>query len=267
MYLHEIDPVFDPIAPQQTSGLPFCHWGDRAVVREIRRLGWDWVIVPVLRRLAPARVTGLEELGGLRGPVIFASNHLSHVDSHVILAAMPAPFRYRVAPTMCDACFQSRNPVIRLWHAFRYYTTVLFANAFTLPRNLEFRQALRHIAYLAGAGWSVLVFPEGERSVSGNLLPLQPGTGVAAVTYQLPVVPVRVDDTQNVIPPGRGYPLPAQVRIRFGRPIFPGGMDPSQLTERLSGAMQELASASQGKPVDVAGMVRIEEDEADSDGH
>lgn len=211
------------------------------MVCTIRRNFWSCVIVPVLRWLAPAEVSGLKHLDGIDRPVIFASNHISHVDTHVILAALPAPWRDRVAPTMCDACFESPNPVVKAWHAFRYYTTVLFANAFNLPRNFEFREALRHIDWLAGEGWSILIFPEGERSVSGNLLPLQPGTGIAAASFDLPVVPVRVDDTHKVIPPGRAYPLPAKVRIRFGAPIFAEGHDPEQITARLNAALHDLA--------------------------
>ena len=83
-------------------------------------------------------VRGLEHLERLTGPVIFAANHQSHLDTPAILMALPARWRYRVAPAMAKEFFKAHfyPAAVRtkawLTNSLNYYLASAFFNAFPL---------------------------------------------------------------------------------------------------------------------------------------
>ena len=104
--------------------------------------------------------------------MVFASNHQSHMDVPVILAALPGRWRARVAPAMLKEFFKAHFFPAGL-HAggsgftntLNYYLAAFYFNAFPLPqREAGTRQTLQYIGELTGDGWSVLIFPEGVRA-------------------------------------------------------------------------------------------------------
>ena len=125
---------------------------------------------------------GLEHLDKLTSPVLFAANHQSHMDTPAIVAALPARFRYRVAPAMAKEFFKAHffpeQFGRRAWltNSLNYYLASLFFNAFPLPqREAGARQTLRYIGELIGEGYSVLIFPEGLRTLTGDIGTFRPG--------------------------------------------------------------------------------------------
>src|SRR5687768_16524711 len=90
-----------------------------------------------------ARVTvdGREHLRDLKGPVVFAANHQSHIDTPVILSAMPGPLRARVAVAMAKEFFKAHffpeSHTRRAWftNSLNYYLAAFFFNAFPLPQR------------------------------------------------------------------------------------------------------------------------------------
>src|SRR5262249_14232360 len=108
---------------------------------------------------------GREHLASLEGPVIFAANHQSHMDTPVIMTALPARFRYRMATAMAKEFFKPHffpDQYSRMeWftNSLNYYLAALFFNAFPLPqREAGARQTLRYIGDVIGSGCSVLLF-------------------------------------------------------------------------------------------------------------
>src|SRR5204863_617878 len=151
------------------------------------------------------RIDGREHLEGLQGPVIFASNHQSFMDGPVIMAALPARWRYRLAPAMGKEMFAAHFFPAQhsrgAWftNSLNYYLAVLFFNAFPLPqREAGARQTLRYIGELLADKHSLLIFPEGRRSESGAIDAFRPGIGMIASKLGANVVPVRVDGLQYV---------------------------------------------------------------------
>ena len=143
---------------------------------------------------------------GLDGPVVFAANHQSHLDVPVILAAMPGAWRARTAPAMAKEFFKahffpeqhSTGQVIT--NRLNYYLAAFFFNAFPLPqREAGARQTLRYIGEVTGDGFSVLIFPEGVRSSTGEIRPFRGGIGMIASRLQIPVVPVRLEGVDRVL--------------------------------------------------------------------
>ena len=110
------------------------------------------------RFLTPRR-RGLEHLDGIDGPVIFAANHQSHLDTPAILRALPPRWRYRLAPAMAKEFFKAHffpgqfDWKARLTNSANYYLASLFFNAFPLPqREAGTRQTLRYIGELIERG-------------------------------------------------------------------------------------------------------------------
>ena len=153
-------------------------------------------ILPLARVFAKIRVEGREHLGGIDSPVIFAANHQSHMDTPVIMAAMPPRLRYRLAPAMAKEFFKAHffpadyGRLARFTNGLNYYLAALFFNAFPLPqREAGARQTLRYIGEVLEDGFSVLIFPEGRRTETGAIDRFRPGIGMIASRLAVPVVP------------------------------------------------------------------------------
>jgi long-chain acyl-CoA synthetase len=66
---------------------------------------------------------------------------------------------------------------------------------------------------------SLVWFPEGERTLDGELLKFKSGIGIILAKYDVPVVPVYLDGTREALPPGSCFPHRAHVRVIFGAPV------------------------------------------------
>src|SRR5581483_10015556 len=188
--------------------------------RAIRRVSLPTWILPLARVFAWLRVEGREHLNALEGPVIFASNHQSHMDTPVIMSALPPRWRYRVAPAMAKEFFKAHfypsEYGRREWftNSLNYYLAALFFNAFPLPqREAGARQTLRYIGEVLEDGFSVLIFPEGKRTTNGEIDRFRPGIGMIASRLDVPVVPVRIVGLDRVLHPSAKMARPGRVRV------------------------------------------------------
>ena len=237
----ESAPAAEPTAtayPRWTRSLP---------ARAFRRVFQPLVILPLTRYYARIRVRGLEHLDALQGPAVFASNHQSHMDTPAILAALPARHRYRIAPAMSKEFFAAhfhphgRPFGERFKRSLEYYLAALCFNAFPLPqRESGAGEALHYAGELAGEGWSILIYPEGERTNAGELLPFRPGVAMMASRLGLPVVPVRIRGLEKVLHKTARRATRGPVEIAFGRPITPAGQDWRALVEETERSVQSL---------------------------
>jgi long-chain acyl-CoA synthetase len=240
--------VEEPVAPEAADEpLEFPSWNRSWPVRLIRRLSHATWIVPLTRLFAYARVEGLEHLRGIDGPVIFASNHQSHMDVPVILSALPGRWRARLAPAMLKeffgAHFHPREHSWRQWFtsSLNYYLACFYFNTFPIPqREAGARHTLKYIGELTGSGWSILIFPEGVRSPTGSMKPFRGGIGMIASRLEVPVVPVRIDDVDRLMPVGSTFVRPGRVRVTFGAPLRLRGDDYAGLARQVEERVRAL---------------------------
>jgi len=225
----------------------FPSWNRTWPVRLVRRLSQATWIVPLTRAFAYARVEGLEHLQHINGPVVFASNHQSHMDVPVIISALPGRWRARVAPAMAKEFFKAHffaaDHTWREWFtsSLNYYLAAFFFNAFPLPqREAGARQTLKYIGELTGMGWSILIFPEGMRSPTGQLKPFRGGIGMIGSRLDIPIVPIRIDDVDKLMPMGSTFVKPGRVRITFGAPLRLRGDDYAVLAAQVEEAVRSL---------------------------
>jgi long-chain acyl-CoA synthetase len=179
--------------------------------------------------------------------VIFASNHQSHLDVPVILSALPGRWRARVAPAMLKeffrAHFHRRDHTWREWftNSLNYYLACFYFNTFPIPqREAGARHTLTYIGELTGEGWSILIFPEGVRSQTGDIKPFRGGIGMIASRLDVPVVPVRLDGVDRLLPVGSTVVRPGRVRVAFGAPLRLRGDDYAALAAQVETAVRSL---------------------------
>ena len=229
------------------EGIEFPRWNRSWMARFVRRISLPTWILPLARLFAWTRVEGLEHLAAIPGPVIFAANHQSHMDAPVIMWALPARWRYRVAPAMAKEFFRAHffpaehSRRQRFTNSLNYYLSTLFFNAFPLPqREAGARQALRYAGELVSDRYSILIFPEGRRTAEAQIAPFQPGVGMMAARLGVPVVPVRIDGLDRVLHPTWKMARPGRVRVAFGAPLELTGEDYAALARRVEEAVREL---------------------------
>lgn len=208
-------------------------WPFHPLVVLLRRFVHFVVFFPFLRWLNPLYVHGRENIESLSGPFIFVANHASHADTPALMRAMPAKIRRRMtAAAAADYFFTS-------W--IRGYVACFICNAFPFPR--KGREGIERAIWLLNHGWHIMLFPEGTRSLDGNIKPFKPGVGKLAAESGATVIPVALLGTVRVFPKGAPLPRRASVEVRIGPAMhFSPDEDPVEITRQIEDVVRELAS-------------------------
>jgi 1-acyl-sn-glycerol-3-phosphate acyltransferase len=243
-------------APERHVGLGYDHdWSRRYPVRLARAVVLDNLTRPVARALAPATIRGDEHLSRVDGPVIFAANHASHVDTPLLLTNLPLRFRHHTVVAAASDFFFDRT-----WKAVVWSFSLA---AIPIERSRINRQSSDTAADLLAEGWNLVIFPEGGRSPDGWTQPFTGGVGYLARRTGRPVVPVYLHGTRHLLPkrPGHDERAPggsgtesrgggglrrSPVTILFGAPLTP---DEGESARRFSTRV-ETAVAQLGREVD-----------------
>ncbi len=225
----------------------FPDWNRSLAARALRRAALPLFLLPLARVFVRVRVEGLEHLRGLAPPAIFAPNHQSHLDVPAILAALPPRWRYRVAPAMAKEFFDAHfHPARYPWrkrftNGLNYYLAALCFQAFPIPqREAGALETLREIGAMISEGVCVLIFPEGKITERGEINPFRAGVGMLGARLKTPVVPVRIDGLDKVLPHGARMARRGPVTVRFGAPLLLNGPDYQALAARVETAVREL---------------------------
>ena len=229
--------------------IDFPSWNRTAAARFARRVSLPTWILPTSMPWMSLSVRGLEHLAGLQGPVVFAANHQSHLDTPAILRALPARWRYRLAPAMAKEFFKAHffpeqyGRKSYALNSLNYYLASLFFNAFPLPqRESGTRQTLRYVGELLAGGYSVLIFPEGKRTDRGEINEFKPGVGMIASRLNVPVIPVRLDGLHEILHHSWKFPKRGRGTVTFGPPMSLTGNDYKALAHRIEQAIREMAN-------------------------
>jgi len=232
-------------APPEPVDFPA--WNRSWPARALRNASLATWILPLGRVFAWLRVDGREHLDRIHGPVIFAANHQSHMDTPVILTALPSRWRYRTSTAMAKEFFKAHffpeqyGRGAWFTNSLNYYLAALFFNAFPLPqREAGARQTLQYIGDLVEHDWSVLIFPEGRRSETGDVGRFMPGVGMIASRLGVPVVPVRIVGLDKVLHHTWRMARPGRVRVAFGKPLHLTGDDYEALAKTVEEAVRGL---------------------------
>jgi len=147
--------------------------------------------------------------------------------------------------------------MLRLATTTAYYLAALVFNAFPLPqREAGARQTLRYMGELVEQGCSVLIFPEGHHTDTGEIDRFRPGIGMIASRLDVPVVPVRLEGVDRVLHRTWHMAHPGHVRVTFGAPMRLLGADYQALAKQVEDAVRALR-VMPGQTLDAEGKPQL----------
>lgn len=188
-------------------------------------------IAPLARAVYRPRVEGRENVPRT-GPVIFASNHLSFIDSIAIPVASPRPVH-----------FLAKSTYFEKW-ASRQFFTAIGAIAVERGAGKAALDALDQQRALLDDGRAVALYPEGTRSLDGRLYKGRTGVAFLALQTGAPVVPVGLIGTDKMMPVGAKVPSTKErITVRFGEPLDLSPHGPASSGRARRGATDEIMAA------------------------
>jgi 1-acyl-sn-glycerol-3-phosphate acyltransferase len=204
----------------------------RAWARVLLRIAFSAVTVEGAERLQPLRAAGSH-----RPVAVYASNHLSYYDTPMLFAKLPFQFRILAKASLWKLPFIG-------WYLRRSGQVPIDqssarAGVASLMRGVK---TLEH-------GMPLLLFPEGGRSANGNLRPMVAGAAWMAIKAQVPLVPLTLIGTYELLPIHVYVLRPRPLKLIVGEPISTAGMrtrDAEALTERLRDEIYKTYVAEHG---------------------
>ena len=147
------------------------------------------------------------------GAMIFCANHTSHLDAAAILAALPKKIALEVT-TVAARDVWGGSPL-------RSLVSRVTTNALEVDRDADFAGGVRMLSAVLAENRPIILFPEGRRSLDGELVELREGAAMLAIRNGVPIVPIYIDGAHEVMPRGRMWPEMGEICVRFGKPIEP----------------------------------------------
>ncbi|MFC6326739.1 lysophospholipid acyltransferase family protein [Microbacterium koreense] len=189
------------------------------------------VIRPLARLVYRPHIDGKHHVPRT-GPVIFASNHLSFIDSIAIPVAAPRPVH-----------FLAKASYFESWSSRQFFTAI---GAIPVQRGAgqAALDALDQQRRLLDAGRAVALYPEGTRSLDGRLYKGRTGVAFLALQTGAPVVPVGLRGTDKMMPVGAKAPsLRHRITVSFGAPLDLAHFGPATSGRARRLATDEIMSA------------------------
>ena len=229
--------------PQQAvqAGYRFPRWAQSWPVTWIRVFCYYLLSLPATLIMAHPTIIGRENLEGLQGPVLVTCNHITYIDVGFVLIALPHRLRYKLAVGMWGEMLWSmwRPPkteklAARLWEKLRYYLVVALFNVFPLPQSSGVRESFGYAGESVDRGYSVMVFPEGQRTLDGRPSPFRAGVGMLAARLHVPVVPMRIDGLYEMAAENRKIARRGELKVVIGQPMcFPPETPAEEIKNRV----------------------------------
>jgi 1-acyl-sn-glycerol-3-phosphate acyltransferase len=153
---------------------------------------------------------------------IFMANHTSLIDILVMVIGVPDHFNFIAKKEL-------------FWVPF-IGLDMLFGGDFLIDRNnpRKAKDCLNKVEKRLKKGWNMLIFPEGTRSKTGDLLPFKRGAFKLAVDSNAFIIPCYIDGSQNIVQKNSLKASPGNVHIHFGAPIEPDhSLEPKKNIDHL----------------------------------
>jgi 1-acyl-sn-glycerol-3-phosphate acyltransferase len=227
--------------PLEASGLGAHYdteWARQPLASSVRNVITEGPIRLAARLLTDPEILGtdrLSDLAALDDPpsLIFAPTHHSHLDTGLMIRAVPTPWRRKlVVAAAADYFFDKR------WKAA---LSALSLNAIPIDREVTGRKSSDMIRELIDDGYSLVIYPEGGRSPDGWGQDFKGGAAYLSARTGAPVVPVFIDGTGAIFGKGMKRPRPGRTQVVFGAAMWPvDGETTRRYSARIEAAVTTL---------------------------
>lgn len=194
----------------------------------------------LFRLLWIRKVTGLEDLPK-EGPFIIAPNHSSYLEHFLIGSVVIPEFEHHINFLAKKEHFEGfQRHWHRLWKAYTCYIPIDRAKG---------RKALEEAKDILKKGEILVIYPEGTRTLTGKLQRGKTGIARLALWTKVPVVPLGIIGTFEILPKGKSIPRLRKAELHFGRPLtfeeHYGKPLTKKLLRQITGTiMKEIAALS-----------------------
>ena len=201
-------------------------------------------LAAVARLIGGATVRSDSDLS-VGGQRIYFANHSSHLDFVLIWSALPARLRRLVRP-VAGRDYWERGPV-RRYLAGRVFHAILIDRGGSGSGHpmAAARESIQRMADGMGDRHSLIVFPEGTRSLTGDVGPFKSGLfHLARLRPDAELMPVYLENLNRILPKGEALPVPMLSRVVFGRRVdWHTDEDKHDFLERARAALIQLKAA------------------------
>lgn len=219
-------------------------WPWNPLQQAIRSAFLEAIAMPLVNLLAKPVVTR-DKRQWPGSPMLIVANHITSYDAAFVLFGLPRAVRRRVAIAMSGEMLmdfrRGRNQgnwFLNLVGPIAYFLVTALFNVFPLPQLGGFRESFRHAGEAVDRGYSVLVFPEGQRSDDGTPLPFKSGGGLLWKELRVPALPVYLSGLGELKAHGGRWFRSGKIGVRVGEVLSPtSDSSPEQLTEVLRRAV------------------------------
>lgn len=189
---------------------------------------WSWLILHTI--WSPARVVGFDKID-LSQPHVYVCNHISALDIPVLYTSLPIQFRILAKKELFRYPFMG-------WHLKR-------SGQIPVEREsaLASMRSLTEAAASVRAGTPVVVFPEGGRSATGQVMPFMSGAFYVAIKAGVDVIPMALVGTYQALPMNSFHIRPGKIELIVGDPISTvdyGRRDAEVLAARAQKEVEDL---------------------------
>ncbi len=231
-------------------GLDFpTSWGRNYSTRFVRNAIQGLFLTPLMKHMSSLEVRGAEHLD-VPAPLIFVANHTSHLDTPLIIAALPKKIRKRlVVAAAMDNFFMKRRIAIQ---------TVIMFNGIPIDRHKLNRRSSQLALELVEDHWNLLIFPEGGRSPDGDLQEFKGGAAYLAERSNATVIPTYIHDAGYLRGPkyakapqfvNAPYRKTHEIIVAFGAPLrSEEGENIRRFGARIEEAVEVLGREVSGNP-------------------
>ncbi len=229
--------IFDPLIWAYTLVLGIislvCSLFDRdgRIQHNLARL-WSGLIMKTI--LSPVTVTGMEKVNGSR-PRVYAVTHASALDIPILYVNLPFQFRIIFKSELLS------YPIVG-WHLKRSGQVCINQQNPALSIG-AIKSALKSLR----SGMPLVIFPEGGRSPSGEILPFLPGAFFLAIKAQADIIPIALVGTFDLLPMNTYHIKSRPLEMRVGQPIPTAGLtlrDTEAVSARVRAVIVGLHSAT-----------------------
>jgi len=162
----------------------------------------------IFRTVWRLKISGMENIP-IKGKCILCVSHGSYLDGFIVSASVPAPLRKNLYLVGFEAFFDH----------FLIRNIIKYMRIIPIDPGMHFVEAMQASSYVLKNNKMVCIFPEGERTIDGEIKEFKKGVGILAKELNVALVPVYIKGSYESWPRTKRLPKPYPIKIIFGKPF------------------------------------------------